>query len=1413
MNSYLAGCLARISAAGIRCGSTFRITALVLLAAVAASASAFGQLSGTYTIGGAAPSYATIDAAITALNAGGVSGPVTFLIRTGTYTPPSGGYTLQANAGMSATNTVTFKPDVGASVTISGTTDTLTAVFTISGGKHYVLDGSNVGGGTSRDMLIRQTRASTNPAVWMVRDADHNTVKNCVLVGAGEKQSWSYPEVGQGVVGVGLGTATAGNDSNLVENNLVGDTAGVYRSNIGIAVEAPWNTGLNKGNRILRNDVVNFGRSNGPYSIGILVGGGDENTLVEGNEVHMTVRAPAPYLMGIAIAASSGVVAPGGTVINANRIHHLTSDWTDYSGYAILEDLSNSGGDVTLTNNMISLVDDGDFYLAGILTQGRASTVYAYHNSIYIGGTAPTRGTRHARGIISNYSNYLTVKNNIIRSTRTGGNALNAALYINDTTNYVSDYNIISFNTGARYFTAYLGDNTGYGGTSRLTFNDFQSHTLQDQHSFEAATPFTDAANGDLHIDPAVADTNGDKGTPIADVTADFDADQRDAVHPDIGADELPIPGVTITYPNGGEKIGVEDTINVAFTANRPLNVRVDFSADGGATWTNGTPRDVVQGANAVTITAPNAATARARVRVVNTANVREADGSDRDFEVVQPVLTMITPNGGDTLVPTDHARIEFTARYLAASTRLWLEYSADDGATWNLIDTSLRAAAYPAATVFDWLVPTRPTARGRVRIMKAGTIAGDTSDAAFRITELPAVALTAPITGTVLYTGEKVSITWSAVATSQVRLTYSTDDGATWLNVVSGGLPRPAEPGAFSWVVPNTPAERVLLKITNAERVRFSAVSGPYAIRRASVQLTSPNGGERYEPGTPVTVTWSASNTGLLRLEYSADNARSWRTVASGIAPETGSYSFTPAAVPTRFGLVRLTDPLRQNVSDVSDSTFEVLAERNITILAPTAVDVISRNQPTEIVWSASRVAEVDISYSTDDGATWKTVATGVPAPFGSHTWDVPDVVTEVGRIRVGETGGGLVVESGPFSIVARAPVSLRVLVPNGGETYRVGETVPVRWSASGIETPVEVSFSSDAGATWTTIARPQANAGTVNWSVMGAPSDRYRIRVMTGNIIDVSDSLFTVLAKDVPTIDLVAPNGGERLAVGSIAEIRWSARNLGGDVAIEFSADGGAVWSDVLTVPAASGSAAWTVPDVVTDRGLIRVTAKTSGATDRSAAPFSIVRPGSPIVLLTPNGGERWLQNTYQSIRWSAPAAVNLEYSVDAGATWASIATNRASVPGANEYRWLTPGLSFDAEGTVLVRATAVADATLFDISDAPFSLLRVAAGVDGITNTDGVTGRSAAGVLAAYPNPSTGRTEIRWNQRETADAELRLYDGAGRLVGTFNVGRRERGPQRFELHADGLASGPYVCELRAAGVPYRTMLLLTR
>lgn len=70
----------------------------------------YAALNGIYTIGGVLPNFTNFANAVTALNKGGVLGPVTFNVRNGTYAET---FTINNIKGASTTNRVTFKSESG----------------------------------------------------------------------------------------------------------------------------------------------------------------------------------------------------------------------------------------------------------------------------------------------------------------------------------------------------------------------------------------------------------------------------------------------------------------------------------------------------------------------------------------------------------------------------------------------------------------------------------------------------------------------------------------------------------------------------------------------------------------------------------------------------------------------------------------------------------------------------------------------------------------------------------------------------------------------------------------------------------------------------------------------------------------------------------------------------------------------------------------------------------------------------------------------------------------------------------------------------------------------------------------------------------------------------------------------------
>jgi len=148
----------------------------MLVALVAAFPALAQPLSGTYTVGGASPNYASLSAAITAVNNNGVVGPVVFNIRSGAYTGTTAQGTLGTITGANATNTVTFQAESGpGTVTLSpaGTGNADNFVFRLNNTNWVII----------KDLTLNNTGATYGVDVDFMGTASNNTVTNCILTG------------------------------------------------------------------------------------------------------------------------------------------------------------------------------------------------------------------------------------------------------------------------------------------------------------------------------------------------------------------------------------------------------------------------------------------------------------------------------------------------------------------------------------------------------------------------------------------------------------------------------------------------------------------------------------------------------------------------------------------------------------------------------------------------------------------------------------------------------------------------------------------------------------------------------------------------------------------------------------------------------------------------------------------------------------------------------------------------------------------------------------------------------------------------------------------------------------------------------------------------------------------------------
>ena len=255
-------------------------------------------------------------------------------------------------------------------------------------------------------------------------------------------------------------------------------------------------------------------------------------------------------------------------------------------------------------------------------------------------------------------------------------------------------------------------------------------------------------------------------------------------------------------------------TDNVGVTS-----VDILLSTDGGATY----PTTIATGeANdgIYSWQVDVAPTTQARVKVIayDAATNSGEDTSDGNFTIsdgTDPVVTVISPNGGENWWVDSFFDIMWDATDNVGVTSVDILLSTDGGATYP---TTI-ATGEANDGIYSWQVDVAPTTQARVKVVAydAETNSGeDTSDGNFTISDGtdPVVTVTAPNGGEIWDIGTVYEITWTAtddVGVTSITILCSGDGGATYPDTISTGE---ANDGSYSWMVDAAPTTACRVKV-----------------------------------------------------------------------------------------------------------------------------------------------------------------------------------------------------------------------------------------------------------------------------------------------------------------------------------------------------------------------------------------------------------------------------------------------------------------------------------------------------------------------------------------------------------------------------------------------------------------------
>ncbi|MCS7028666.1 MAG: T9SS type A sorting domain-containing protein [Bacteroidia bacterium] len=172
---------------------------------------------------------------------------------------------------------------------------------------------------------------------------------------------------------------------------------------------------------------------------------------------------------------------------------------------------------------------------------------------------------------------------------------------------------------------------------------------------------------------------------------------------------------ITVVSPNGGETWYAlsNQTVQWTFTGSPPT-VNIYLSTDNGVTWNN-VASLVASGSSGGTHTmiVPLVTSNQCLIKVVDAVTPSIKDSSNSVFSIVQPSITVVTPNGSEIWNIGSTQNIKWNS--VGSISAVDIEETRDNGATWNVIQMGVPNGS--SGGTYAWLIGGSASTQCKVRI------------------------------------------------------------------------------------------------------------------------------------------------------------------------------------------------------------------------------------------------------------------------------------------------------------------------------------------------------------------------------------------------------------------------------------------------------------------------------------------------------------------------------------------------------------------------------------------------------------------------------------------------------------------------------------------------------------------------
>jgi len=675
-------------------------------------------------------------------------------------------------------------------------------------------------------------------------------------------------------------------------------------------------------------------------------------------------------------------------------------------------------------------------------------------------------------------------------------------------------------------------------------------------------------------------------------------------------------------------------------------------------------------------------------LKVYDYAKTDFSDRFYEDFETDPPTVEVLTPSAtGISLDAGSTYKITWTATDESGIKSIAIRYSTGESYAWIDIVTDEVNDPGTSSGSYEWTVPNVSSTKCKISIEATdtvGTNSFDISDNFFEIRTLPLVTVEAPNGGEKLTKGGTYEIRWYASHDSgitNIKLWYSSGESYGWISIATNE----SNDGSYLWSVPDlrTTTAKVSIEATSGQGVKgydesnsdfsiylsdaYVSTTGsddagdgssgnPYATIKKGLDNVGENGKVLLFGGTYDQYDIDWPNTNLITLKPSTETAVC--TIDAGengrIILVSNTLNLTIEGVTMQHG--KLSGGSQFGACIMLNTGNSVLWLNDVTIDLCSDESGSGRGGAIYCSDNTSKVIASDSKFSNCFAkyggvgfrGDWK--ATNCRFLTNSSSSD--------GGVLHCNAGGNLEatncifnsnssLNSGCFASVASISLKNCTLYGNSatsGDSIQQNSSMTsvnsIFWGNSSTITLGSATYSDIQTGGWV------GGTGNISLEPSFVSTSEGNLKLLGGSPCIDKGTASGAPASDIdgnvrphgfgfdmgayefqgPSISIEAPNGGERIKMGSTYEIKWDSSFEAAitNVALWYSSGESYSWISITAEETNDGLYMWTVPDIISDTMKISIEATDSNGLKNYGKSMSYFSTGTGEVYVSLDGSD---------------------------------------------------------------------------------------------------------------------------------------------------------------------------------------------